>query len=160
MGDFCQTKHLQQVSVQENGIIRNSDGYLIGRTCDLDFDSPHLNGSEPNSVLRTAICRIMSDMLDNPDENGIYETGRFMDRIEALLVAMMAAPEVLQLSGSEALYGFAGWVTSRKEKVVAGSAHNSAIWAELIDKFCKTNGLAEPRDQWDTLLTHPSDKVA
>ncbi len=93
MNDVCQVKILERIQVQENGIIRNSDGYLIGRLSkDMDFESPHLVASTTNSVLRTAICRIMSEMLDNPDEHGIYPTGRFMDRIEALLVSMMAAP--------------------------------------------------------------------
>ena len=47
-------------------------------------------------VLRTAVMRIMSEMLDNPDEHGIYQTGRFMDRIEALLEAMMGAQDVMR----------------------------------------------------------------
>ena len=113
-----------------------------------------------NDVLRTAIMRIMSEMLDDPDEHGIYPTGRFMDRIEALLVSMMAAPEVMQLSGSEALFGFAGWLTSRDEPVTASAKHDAAVWAELVGEFCAKNHLSDPREQWDTLLTHPTDKAA
>ncbi len=113
-----------------------------------------------NDVLRTAIMRIMSEMLDDPDEHGIYPTGRFMDRIEALLVSMMAAPEVMQLSGSEALFGFSGWLTCRDESVTAGAKHDAAVWAELVGEFCKTNHLAEPREQWAKLLTHSVDKAA
>ena len=112
-----------------------------------------------NDVLRTAVMRIMSEMLDDPDEHGIYPTGRFMDRIEALLVSMMVVPGVMQLSGSEAVFGFAGWLTSRDEAVTAGAKHDAAIWAELVDEFCKTNKLTEPRDMWDELLTHPPDKA-
>ncbi len=113
-----------------------------------------------NDVLRTAVMRLMSEMLDDPDGHGLYDTGRFMDRIEALLTSMMAAPEVLQLSGSEALFGFAAWLTCRDEAVTASAKHDAAVWAELVDEFCKTNHLAEPREQWDTLLTHPVDKAA
>ena len=65
-----------------------------------------------STPLRTAVMRIMSEMLDDPDADGIYPTGRFMDRIEALLHSMMGAPEVMQLSGSEAVYGFVAWLTT------------------------------------------------
>jgi len=113
-----------------------------------------------NDVLRTAIMRIMSEMLDDPDAHGIYPTGRFMDRIEALLVSMMVAPEVLQLSGSEAVYGFSAWLTCRDEAVTASAKHDAAIWAELVDDFCKINHLTEPREMWDQLLIHPAAKAA
>jgi len=35
--------------------------------------------------IRTAICGLMSEMLDNPDEYGIYPTTKFMDGMEAYL---------------------------------------------------------------------------
>lgn len=111
-------------------------------------------------VLRTAVMRIMSEMLDDPDGYGIYPTGRFMDRIEKLLETMMAAPESMQLSGSEALYGFAAWLTCREETVIAGLRHDAAVWAALVDEFCNTNHLTEPREMWDELLTHPVNKKA
>jgi len=103
----------------------------------------------------SVIMRIMSEMLDNPDESGIYPTGRFMDRIEALLESMMAAPDAMQLSGSEAVYGFSAWLTCQNREVIAGAHHDAAIWAELVDTFCKANNLSEPREQWSTLLVHP-----
>jgi hypothetical protein len=34
---------------------------------------------------RTEICRIVSDMLDNPDEHGIYPTGKAYNALEALV---------------------------------------------------------------------------
>ena len=104
--------------------------------------------------------RIMSEMLDDPDENGIYPTGRFMDRIEALLESMMVAPEVCVLSGSEALYGFMGWLTTNGDNYRIGSKEDCAVWPPLIDEFCKTNHLACPREMWAELLTHPVAKAA
>lgn len=109
-------------------------------------------------ILRTAIMRIMSEMLDDPDEHGIYPTGRFMDRIEALLVSMMAAPEVTQLSGSEALYGFAAWISAKDAMIDGTSLDNCALWADWVKEFCETNHLREPREEWNTLLTHPTNK--
>lgn len=35
-----------------------------------------------NDRIRTKICNLMSDMLDNPDEYGIYPTGKFMSKME------------------------------------------------------------------------------
>ncbi len=113
-----------------------------------------------NDVLRTAIMRIMSEMLDDPDEHGIYPTGRFMGRIEALLVSMMAAPDVMQLSGSEALFGFMGWLTSRDKPVTASATHDAAVWADLVGEYIKANGLSEPRSEWHLLLTQPVDEAA
>ena len=122
--------------------------------------------SETKDVLRTAVMRIMSDMLDNPDDDGIYPTSRFMDRIEALLTACMAAPEVVQLSGSEAVFGFAAWLTTAdrfeqpRRNPQYGPTQNSAPWADMVGEFNKVNGLSEPREGWDELLTHPKDKAA
>jgi len=119
-----------------------------------------------STVLRTAIMRIMSEMLDDPDEIGIYQTTRFMDRVEALLTSMMAAPEVMELSGSEAVYGFAAWLTTadRFENALTnpdyGPTQDSAYWCELVAEFNATNHLSDPRDGWDELLTHPTEKAA
>lgn len=50
-GDYIATKRLDGVEVQENGIIRNSEGYLIGRLSDeIDFDSEHLNVTSKEDV--------------------------------------------------------------------------------------------------------------
>ena len=35
-----------------------------------------------NQRIRTKICDLMSDMLDNPDEDGIYPTSKFMSEME------------------------------------------------------------------------------
>lgn len=46
-GDCIKTKVLDGVIVQENGIIRNKRGYLIGRLVDeIDFDSKHLESED------------------------------------------------------------------------------------------------------------------
>lgn len=117
-----------------------------------------------STPLRTAVMRIMSEMLDDPDADGIYPTGRFMDRIEALLHSMMGAPEVMQLSGSEAVYGFVAWLTTSDdfENILKnppfGPTQDAAPWAELVNQFCIINQLAEPREEWNMLLTHPEPK--
>ena len=119
-----------------------------------------------NNIVRTAIMRIMSEMLDNPDEHGIYPTGRFMDRLEYLIESLMAAPDVMQLSGSEAVFGFSAWLTTADKFSNAlnnpcyGPTQDASPWADLAAEFCSANNLAQPREEWSELLTHPTDKAA
>jgi len=65
-----------------------------------------------------------------------------------------------KLTASEALYGFCGWLAMRKEKTVMSSSDDAAPIAELIDQFCKENGLAEPRKGWEYNLIHPSGECS
>jgi len=65
-----------------------------------------------------------------------------------------------KLSGSEALYGFAGWLTSRKKRTVMSSSDDAAGPATLVAMFCETNQLAEPREEWQRNLTHPVEEKA
>jgi len=62
------------------------------------------------------------------------------------------------LSSSEALYGFAGWLTTRKRKTVMSASDNAATVAQLVGKFCKTNSLPEPRDKWTDDLVMPKEE--
>lgn len=39
-----------------------------------------------NERIRTKICDLMSEMLDNPDEHGIYPTSRFMSKMENFIL--------------------------------------------------------------------------
>ncbi len=105
--------------------------------------------------MRTAIMRIMSDMLDNPNKDGICETGRFMDNIEQLLCDMMVAPESMELSGSESIFGFMAWLTTRNATTVIGPHQEVDI--SLIEDFRKYNKMREPREMWAELLTHPPE---
>jgi len=65
-----------------------------------------------------------------------------------------------KLTPSEALYGFAGWITSREEEVIASDHHGAAIWAELVDTFIKENKLDDPKDGWENNLIHPSGECS
>lgn len=61
----------------------------------------------------------------------------------------------LQRSGitaSEAVYGFAGWLTTRNQAVTFGSTHDCAPIAELVDQFVRRQGLTPPRENYADLL--------
>lgn len=57
-----------------------------------------------------------------------------------------------KLSASEALFGFAGWITTRGTAVTASAYHDSGEWARLVAKFVETQNLEEPREGWDKNL--------
>ena len=64
-----------------------------------------------------------------------------------------------KLSPSEALYGFAAWLTTRDEAVTFSSKHDASVAADLVDEFCKVNNLSAPDPDWATNLIHPSGEV-
>ena len=61
-----------------------------------------------------------------------------------------------ELSAGEAVFGFVGWLTSRKEVSGPFSAKHDAISAAaLIKKFCDANDLEFPDEGWKTRLKYP-----
>ena len=60
-----------------------------------------------------------------------------------------------KLSASEALFGFASWLTCRQEVVTLSAAHDAAPIAELVKVFCERNILTAPREGWDKCLVPP-----
>lgn len=64
------------------------------------------------------------------------------------------------LTGCEAIYGFAAWLTCRKERTVLSSTDNAAPVCELIEQFCAENKLGAPRDGWENNLIHPSGECS
>jgi len=63
-----------------------------------------------------------------------------------------------KLSASEALFGFAAWLTSLEMPVTFSSHHEAGTAAQLVGEFCKANNLAEPRDFWHLNLVHPTSR--
>lgn len=64
--------------------------------------------------------------------------------------------DIGEMSGAEAIYGFCGWLTGRKEVTKMSEKHDCAIIAELADEFCKVNNLSDPVDHWEKNLVHPT----
>jgi hypothetical protein len=62
------------------------------------------------------------------------------------------------LNSSEAVYGFAAWLTCRDKKTVISASDDSAIIAELVDQFCKANSLPDVSEDWPNNLIHPKDE--
>jgi len=60
------------------------------------------------------------------------------------------------LNPSEAVYGFAAWLTTREDKTVMSAADDSAPITELVKQFCEVNNLPDVSEQWPNNLIHPS----
>jgi len=63
-----------------------------------------------------------------------------------------------ELTGSEAVFGFAAYLTSLVHGVELGAKHDASVVAELADRFCKVNNLSEPRDNWHHRLIQPDSR--
>ena len=59
------------------------------------------------------------------------------------------------LTGSEAIFGFCAWLTTRNEKIVVSSKNDAAVIRGLIQKFCSENKLQDPRENYTDYLTMP-----
>jgi len=64
------------------------------------------------------------------------------------------------LNPSEAVYGFAAWLTTRSEKTVMSASNDAAPIADLVKQFCETNSLPEISEHWPDNLIHPTGEVA
>ena len=62
-----------------------------------------------------------------------------------------------KLSAIEALYGFMGWLTTRKRAVTFSSAHEAALAGQLISRFASVQKLGNPRGDWDDDLVPMAD---
>ncbi len=53
-----------------------------------------------------------------------------------------------EVSASEALYGFVGWLTTRKEAFTLSSTHDVFPACAAVAEYCKVQGFADPQEGW------------
>lgn len=63
-----------------------------------------------------------------------------------------APPTSDELTASEALYGFAGWLTGLSDPVTFSARHWAAPAAEMVGEYCAAASLAPPRDDFPSRL--------
>ncbi len=69
---------------------------------------------------------------------------------------MNAPTSTHKLTATEALYGFAGWLTSREKPVTLSANHEASAAAELVAEFVRANSLGDvSREDWHKFMTHP-----
>ena len=61
------------------------------------------------------------------------------------------------LTGSEAIFGFCAWLTTRKKETTMSSSDDAAPIVELIKEFCEKNKLSDPRKNYTDYLTMPKE---
>lgn len=64
-----------------------------------------------------------------------------------------------ELNSSEAIYGFAAWLSCRRERTVFGSTCDCGNIAELVKEFCEVNSLPIVREDWHKSLLHPGEET-
>lgn len=47
---------------------------------------------------------------------------------------------------SEAIYGFAGWLSARDESITIGATFDASAVAEAVGEYCRVQGYEDPRD--------------
>ncbi|MBW1812110.1 MAG: hypothetical protein JRJ39_00180 [Deltaproteobacteria bacterium] len=73
MGDFCKTVTMNEMIIQENGIIRNKKGYLVGRlVSEIEFNSEHIQGEKGMEPFREELEQLINkhsieNYCDMPD---------------------------------------------------------------------------------------------
>ena len=63
------------------------------------------------------------------------------------------------LTGSEAIFGFCGWLTSRSEITVMSSNHECFSIIKLIKAFCEENKLVDPRENYTNYVNIPEREL-
>ena len=63
-----------------------------------------------------------------------------------------------KITASEAVFGFAAWLTTRPKSIRIGAKCECGIVARLVGEWCATNKLPEPRKIYPHNIKHPSDK--
>jgi hypothetical protein len=65
-----------------------------------------------------------------------------------------------KLSPSEAVFGFAAWLSTSQDSITIGCGHVCDSLAEKVKVFCDENNLEFPRDGWENNLIHPSGECS
>jgi hypothetical protein len=59
------------------------------------------------------------------------------------------------MKATDALFGFAAWLTTREEVVAFGGSESAAPAAELVGKFVEANDLGEPSPEYPESFVMP-----
>lgn len=129
-----------------------------------DSELVHSLGTDAAKWAR-AFKQINNPSLSDDDEHTLL--GWFANAIEHAKVEATsrarrghaeqdAAATADNLTASESLFGFVGWLTTRHTVVELSAAHTPHEALECIRRFCDENQLSPPRDGWHERLAHPA----
>lgn len=61
------------------------------------------------------------------------------------------------ISPSEAITGFAEWLTSRDDTLIVSRHNDKAKLTVLVERFCEVNNWEAPKKGWDNKIEMPSN---
>lgn len=103
---------------------------------------------------------VVSDIfLDRPTVNrdGVWVDINTDDGKTGIMSYLLEVTNKLPLNASEAVFGFAAWLSTRKEVVSFGASCDCASIPGLITRFCNANSLGGPSINWPHNLNYPDD---
>jgi len=62
-----------------------------------------------------------------------------------------------ELNSTEAVYGFAAWLSTRKERIVFGGTADTKPVVDAVATFCSLNNLPEVSEDWPKNLNMPEE---
>jgi hypothetical protein len=103
-----------------------------------------------------AFMQFMAKKNGDFTEHDVF--GWFANAMQAALTVKLSSAinDPPHMTGSEAVYGFAAWLTTREEVTTMSASHECSVIADLCDKFCKCNRLRSPRDRWTDYFSMPT----
>lgn len=60
------------------------------------------------------------------------------------------------MTPTDAVYGFAAWLTCRKDTMQVGYTHDAAAMADCAKKWCEANGIPEVSDAYPDNIVQPA----
>lgn len=60
------------------------------------------------------------------------------------------------MTPTDAIYGFAAWLTCREGTLQVGSTHNAAPMAECVKEWQEANGLPDVSESYPGNIVHPA----
>jgi hypothetical protein len=95
---------------------------------------------------------VAQEIVLDPDKKALMLL--IIDRKEYEAIKEQSAP----LNGPEAVFGFAGWLTSQPKEFILSDHHDAAVIADAVKLFLEANNfsVSDVRNDFHKTLKHPT----
>jgi hypothetical protein len=62
------------------------------------------------------------------------------------------------MTPTEAIYGFAAWLTCHPEGITVGASHEAGVVAQRCKEWCEANNLPDVTDAYPKNIVHPATR--
>lgn len=117
-------------------------------------------GQEIDDYCEKVLDKCLFIPLEDTDGKVLWEGVQIIRQLQEDIVQLHSKvignkETEMELSASEAVYGFCAWLTTQPGIIKMGASENCTPVCDAIGVFCKENTLSEPRDGWEKVLKHP-----